>query len=53
MKRNIMVENTRDALAGTNTPSANEHYGIALTNESKVAIVKFKATEAAKEQLES
>lgn len=46
MKRNIMVENTRDALAGTNTPSANEHYGVALTNESKVVIVKFKATEA-------
>lgn len=47
LKRDIMVENTRDALAGTNTPSANEHYGVALTNESKVAVVKFKATEAA------
>lgn len=46
MKRNIMVENTRDALAGINTPSANEHYGVALTNDSKVAVVKFKATEA-------
>lgn len=44
LKRDIMVENTRDALAGTNTPSANEHYGVALTNESKVVIVKFKAT---------
>lgn len=44
MKRSIMVENTRDALAGTNTPSANEHYGVALTNDSKAAIVKFKAT---------
>lgn len=44
MKRAIMVENTRDALAGKNTPSANEHYGVALTNESKVVIVKFKAT---------
>ncbi len=46
LKRDIMVENTRDALAGTNTPSANEHYGVALTNESKVVVVKFKAAEA-------
>lgn len=47
MKRDIMLENTRDALAGTNTPSANEHYGVSLSNESKVVIVKFKTTEPA------
>ena len=43
LKRDTMVENTRDALAGKNIPSANKHYGVALTNESKVAVVKFAA----------
>lgn len=45
MKRGVLAENTRDALASTNTPSATEHYGVALTNESKVVIVKFKETD--------
>lgn len=45
MKRGVLAENTRDALASTNTPSATEHYGVALTNESKVVIVKFKESD--------
>ncbi|RJV85767.1 N4-gp56 family major capsid protein [Erysipelotrichaceae bacterium AF19-24AC] len=47
MKRSVLVESTRDALASKTTPSATEHYGVALTNESKVVIAKFKATPAA------
>ncbi len=43
LKRDTMVENTRLALEGKNIPSANKHYGVALTNESKAAIVKFAA----------
>lgn len=42
MKQNIMPANTRDNLASTNTPSVTEHYGVALTNDSKVVIAKFK-----------
>ena len=47
MKRSVLVESTRDALASKTTPSATEHYGVALTNESKVVIAKFKSTPAA------
>lgn len=47
MKRSVLVESTRDALASKTTPSATEHYGVALTNESKVVIAKFKATPSA------
>lgn len=46
MKRSVLVESTRDALASKTTPSATEHYGVALTNESKVVIAKFKSTPA-------
>lgn len=48
MKRSVLVESTRDALASKTTPSATEHYGVALTNESKVVIAKFKSTPAAR-----
>lgn len=47
MKRSVLVESTRDALASKTTPSATEHYGVALTNESKVVIAKFKSTPTA------
>lgn len=47
MKRSVLVESTRDALASKTTPSATEHYGVALTNESKVVIAKFKSTPVA------
>lgn len=46
MKRSVLVESTRDALASKTIPSATEHYGVALTNESKVVIAKFKSTPA-------
>ena len=46
MKRSVLVESTRDALTSKTTPSATEHYGVALTNESKVVIAKFKSTPA-------
>lgn len=51
MKRDVMAENTRDALAGTNTPSVNEHYGVALTNDSKVVVAKFKGQNASLQDL--
>lgn len=43
MKRNVEVETDRDILAKTTVISADEHYGVALSNDSKVVIAKFKA----------
>ena len=41
MKRDVMVENDRDILAKTTVVSADEHYGVALSNESKVVLAEF------------
>ena len=46
LKRDIMVENDRDILKGVNVVAANEHYAVALSNDSKVVLAKFKATAA-------
>ena len=43
MKRNVEIETDRDILAKTTVTSADEHYGVALSNESKVVIATFKA----------
>ena len=43
MKRNVEVEADRDILAKTTVISADEHYGVALSNESKVVVATFKA----------
>ena len=43
MKRNVEVESDRDILAKTTVISADEHYGVALSNESKVVVATFKA----------
>lgn len=43
MKRNVEVESDRDILSKTTVVSADEHYGVALSNDSKVVIAKFKA----------
>lgn len=43
MKRNVEVETDRDILAKTTVASADEHYGVALSNDSKVVIATFKA----------
>lgn len=43
MKRNVEVEADRDILAKTTVISADEHYGVALSNESKVVLATFKA----------
>ena len=43
MKRDVEVEDDRDILAKTTVVSADEHYGVALSNDSKVVIAKFKA----------
>lgn len=43
MKRDIAVETDRDILAKTTVISADEHYGVALSNDSKVVIATFKA----------
>ncbi len=43
IKRNVMVENDRDILKGTNTVAANEHYVAVLSNDSKVCLAKFGA----------
>lgn len=42
MKRNVEVEDDRDILAKTTVISADEHYTVKLTNESKVVLAKFK-----------
>ena len=43
MKRDVAVESDRDILAKTTVTSADEHYGVALSNDSKVVIATFKA----------
>lgn len=42
MKRGVEMESDRDILAKTTVVSADEHYGVALSNESKVVLAKFK-----------
>lgn len=43
MKRDVELETDRDILAKTTVVSADEHYGVALSNESKVVVATFKA----------
>lgn len=43
MKRDVEVESDRDILRKTTVITADEHYGVALSNDSKVVIAKFKA----------
>lgn len=43
MKRDVEVESDRDILRKTTVISADEHYGVALSNDSKVVVAKFKA----------
>ena len=43
MKRDVAVESDRDILAKTTVVSADEHYGVALSNDSKVVVATFKA----------
>lgn len=46
MKRNVNVETQRDLTNYTTLIGADEHYVAALTDESKVVLAQFKATEA-------
>lgn len=43
LKRDIMIEPDRDTLRGTTVIASNKHYGVALSNDSKVVLAKFKA----------
>lgn len=43
MKRKVVVETDRDILAKTTVISADEHYTVTLSNDSKVVLAKFKA----------
>lgn len=43
MKRNVAIEADRDILAKTTVVSADEHYTVTLSNDSKVVLAKFKA----------
>ena len=43
MKRNLAIESDRDILKKTTVVSADEHYGVALSNDSKVVLASFKA----------
>ena len=43
MKRAVEIENDRDILAKTTVISADEHYVVVLSNDSKVVLAKFKA----------
>ena len=43
MKRDVEIEDDRDILAKTTVISADEHYGVALSNDSKVVLATFKA----------
>lgn len=43
MKRDVEVETDRDILAKTTVVSADEHYTVKLTNDSKVVLARFKA----------
>jgi hypothetical protein len=38
-----MVETDRDILAKTTVVSADEHFAVALSNDSKVVLAKIKA----------
>lgn len=42
LKRDTMVEDDRDVLAGTTVIAANKHYTAVLANDSKVVVAKFK-----------
>lgn len=42
LKRNTQVEKDRDADKGITNVYTNKHYGVALTNASKVVLAKFK-----------
>lgn len=42
MKRNVQLESDRDILRKTTVLSADEHYGVALSNDSKVVLATFK-----------
>lgn len=41
MKRDVQLEADRDILAKTTVVSGDEHYGVALSNDSKVVMAKF------------
>lgn len=41
MKRNVILEADRDIVGGKDVIVANEHYGVKLTNESKVVKITF------------
>lgn len=43
MKRDAMVESDRDVIKNTTVITANEHYGVALTNKGRVLKMTFKA----------
>lgn len=43
LKRDVLVEPDRDILKGTNVIAANEHYAVALSNDSKVVLATFAA----------
>lgn len=43
LKRDVAVKSDYDVLASTNVIAATEHYGVGLTNESKVIKVTFTA----------
>ena len=43
MKRDVQIETDRDILTKTTVFSADEHYTVVLSNESKVVLAKFKA----------
>lgn len=43
LKRSVEIESDRDILAKTTVISADEHYTVALSNDSKVVLAKFKA----------
>lgn len=42
MKRDVNIETDRDILKKTTVISADEHYTVALSNDSKVVLAKFK-----------
>lgn len=44
LKRDTMIETKREAENSTTMIIANKHYTVALTDESKVVLAKFKAT---------
>ena len=46
LKRNAEVESDRDILKKTTVITADEHYTVALSDESKVVLASFKDTEA-------